>query len=321
MNEQGDQLQTHGYILDSIQSVAPGFAISDGAQPMFEKVLTRMAKVMLPIAEISNFRDPRKTLKSIAELEAEGGNQTHRISQDLEKSWRRLFDTVTPRLSEEVYAKVLVGALPFKHLQDAPMDLTYDSFVTWRDRLDLNPVVEPGFLKRTGIFGNSKGELSRELLAVYYIHQDPIPVQRKKKERATGQSGVINWGNLFGGNDEGEPGERSFEQALKLADKWRNSTSDKGNVGLYVARMYSRYVERMAKNRLFCSTSQGRVGWVPAEAEAGDTVCILNGARVPFILRPIAGRDSVFRLVGEAYIHGLMQGGVEADEGCDIIIV
>lgn len=282
---------------------------------MFEKVLTKMAKVMLPIADLAQSRDPRKTLKSIAELEASGGTKSQRITPDLENSWRRLFDTVTPRLPEEVYAKVLVGALPLKHLQDAPVDLTYDSFVTWRDRLDLNPSIEPGFLKWTGAFGHSKGVLSRELLAVHYMHQDPVSMQRKKEN-------AVNWSKLFGRDDNvGEAGSRTFEQAMKLADKWSNEIGDKGLAGLYVARMYSRQVERMARNRLFSSTSRGRVGWVPAEAEVGDFVCVLSGARVPFILRPVAVREGVFRLVGEAYVHGLMQGGDRDDEGCKIVII
>lgn len=309
-------MQIHGYILDTIQSVAPGFDTHDGAQPIFEKALTRTAKVLLPIADISNFRDPRRTLKSIAEVEETGGNNTHRISPDLEKSWRCLFDTVTPHLPEEVYAKVLVGALPFKHLQDAPMDLTYDSFVTWRDRLDVNPVI----VQR--VLGHSKGELSRELLAVYYMHEDPKHLREKNKTRASAHTNRIEWGRLFGAEDEGKAGERSFELALKLTDRWNNRiTNDADVAGAYVARMYSRHVERMAKNRLFCSTSQGRVGWVPANAEIGDVVCVLDGGRVPFILRPIARREMVFRLVGEAYIHGLMQGEAKSDEGCEIVLM
>lgn len=37
----------------------------------------------------------------------------------------------------------------------------------------------------------------------------------------------------------------------------------------------------------------------------GDICCILFGAPVPFVLRP-AGNG--YRLVGEAYVHGIMKG-------------
>ncbi|KAF9767935.1 hypothetical protein IL306_014830, partial [Fusarium sp. DS 682] len=55
-------------------------------------------------------------------------------------------------------------------------------------------------------------------------------------------------------------------------------------------------------------TEKGLLGLVPLLAEAGDEVCIVNGGAVPFVLRKgkrlLRGR----RLVGECYIHGLMNG-------------
>jgi hypothetical protein len=68
-------------------------------------------------------------------------------------------------------------------------------------------------------------------------------------------------------------------------------------------------------------TEAGLLGLVPHLAEAGDQICILNGGAVPFVLKdrrqPLRGRQ----LVGECYIHGLMngeamQGGYEQREVC-----
>jgi hypothetical protein len=58
----------------------------------------------------------------------------------------------------------------------------------------------------------------------------------------------------------------------------------------------------------FVITEHGFVGTVPESAEAGDVVVILKGAGVPFVLRKSSTRPGAFRLVGECYIHGMMNG-------------
>jgi hypothetical protein len=57
-----------------------------------------------------------------------------------------------------------------------------------------------------------------------------------------------------------------------------------------------------------CFLEDGHVGWAPAEAEVGDVVCVLNGSVAPFALREI--QDGAFHLVGECYVHGLMNGEI-----------
>lgn len=58
----------------------------------------------------------------------------------------------------------------------------------------------------------------------------------------------------------------------------------------------------------FAVTKQGYVGTVPKLAELGDVVAIMKGGRVPFILKRSLTRPGAFRLVGECYIHGMMNG-------------
>ncbi|KAI3322975.1 hypothetical protein HD806DRAFT_94651 [Xylariaceae sp. AK1471] len=57
---------------------------------------------------------------------------------------------------------------------------------------------------------------------------------------------------------------------------------------------------------VFCGTRRRYVGFVPGLAKMGDRICLLDGGRVPFLLRPEEG--GMYSLVGEAYIHGIMQG-------------
>lgn len=58
--------------------------------------------------------------------------------------------------------------------------------------------------------------------------------------------------------------------------------------------------------RSFIQCRDGRPGLAPRSTQAGDLVCLLHGGDVPFILRPLD--SSRFTFVGEAYIHGIMQG-------------
>lgn len=54
-------------------------------------------------------------------------------------------------------------------------------------------------------------------------------------------------------------------------------------------------------------TGKGFIGLGPAAMQAGDLCCILFGAKVPYILRPVGYH---FVLVGESYIHGVMGGEI-----------
>lgn len=58
-------------------------------------------------------------------------------------------------------------------------------------------------------------------------------------------------------------------------------------------------------NRRFFFTGNGYIGIGPACMQEDDSVCIISGAAVPFILRK---RDDCHLLAGEAYVHGVMHG-------------
>lgn len=60
---------------------------------------------------------------------------------------------------------------------------------------------------------------------------------------------------------------------------------------------------RDTSRRLMRSERMNAVGIAPEMAQVGDTICIVRGAQVPYVLRPI--EDSKYRLVGEAYLYGV----------------
>ena len=73
-------------------------------------------------------------------------------------------------------------------------------------------------------------------------------------------------------------------------------------------------------NRTFFVTEKGYMGLSHLGTMAGDSVHVLFGSRVPFILRkvePPKQSGGCYYFVGAAYVHGIMDGEAvsESDEG------
>lgn len=67
--------------------------------------------------------------------------------------------------------------------------------------------------------------------------------------------------------------------------------------------------------RLFV-TEKGYVGLGAASVQPGDKVFVFPGGLVPFVLRTSA--EGCYRLVGEAYVHGIMRGEALKDPSCKL---
>lgn len=69
----------------------------------------------------------------------------------------------------------------------------------------------------------------------------------------------------------------------------------------------------MLQNRQLFSTRDGRFGFTLQGVLPGDAVCAFNSASTPHVMRKVADRaDEVYRAIGDAYVHGLMNA--EADD-------
>ena len=87
---------------------------------------------------------------------------------------------------------------------------------------------------------------------------------------------------------------------------------------------YMSQFEQATTNQRFCMTEKRRPGLASPDARPGDMLVVLFGGHVPFILRPCEGSDSEYINVGEAYVHGCMQGEILSDghyEAKDFTIV
>jgi hypothetical protein len=72
------------------------------------------------------------------------------------------------------------------------------------------------------------------------------------------------------------------------------------------AGIFSNNMVLALTSRRLLVTRNGYLGLGPELMKTGDLLCLVESARVPFLLRPRDGGGHV--LVGECYAHGLMHG-------------
>ena len=65
-------------------------------------------------------------------------------------------------------------------------------------------------------------------------------------------------------------------------------------------------------NRRFFRSEAGHFGWAVNGAEPGDVVAVFRGCDYAFTLRP--NGDSSYKIVGDCYLHGIMDGEAMVDE-------
>ncbi len=74
------------------------------------------------------------------------------------------------------------------------------------------------------------------------------------------------------------------------------------------------HVSKAIARRRFFISRKGYMGLAPLNIEVDDRICVLAGSRAPFIVRPVQQDDGqttsrlVCRLLGDSYVHGLMDG-------------
>ena len=82
---------------------------------------------------------------------------------------------------------------------------------------------------------------------------------------------------------------------------------DARRTSLFLTNMYD-----SAQRRCFIELENGMMGLGPFDAIAGDSVVILFGGDVCFALRE---KEERYQLVGDCYVHGVMQGQLMVDSG------
>jgi hypothetical protein len=73
---------------------------------------------------------------------------------------------------------------------------------------------------------------------------------------------------------------------------------------------YIKYLMTVEKSTRVIVTNSGMLGLAPSVSKPGDVVAIVKGARAPFILRSNERGGCQYKIVGQAYIRGMMFGEV-----------
>lgn len=88
-------------------------------------------------------------------------------------------------------------------------------------------------------------------------------------------------------------------------------------------REFEKLMRRNCEGRVLFRTRSNLLGLGPLstthDSDQADQVWILAGARVPFILRP--ERDGRFKIIGEAFVHGMMDDSVGNQTWHDVCLI
>ncbi len=93
----------------------------------------------------------------------------------------------------------------------------------------------------------------------------------------------------------------------KLASVARTSSPPHESLSTLLDTFASKLYPAIA-DRQFLKTHHRRLGWVSKRAQLGDVVCVLYGGEIPFVLRQTTQDSGRWKIIGECYVDGLMQG-------------
>ncbi|PQE29374.1 heterokaryon incompatibility protein [Rutstroemia sp. NJR-2017a WRK4] len=117
----------------------------------------------------------------------------------------------------------------------------------------------------------------------------------------------------------------SSPSLISVGEKDQSFTAERPTIRAPEFRTFLRGVATAQTGRRMFMTIEGRLGFGPRTAEVGDLLCVLNWSRVPHVLRRkfnrgrntegktfVAGEgeEDVYEVVGQAYVHGMMNGEI-----------
>ncbi|SCO92442.1 uncharacterized protein FRV6_16570 [Fusarium oxysporum] len=112
------------------------------------------------------------------------------------------------------------------------------------------------------------------------------------------------------------PGMFCGEESPMSWGYWKLFWSPKSNDQTMAYRRFVAECFRVVTGRSFILTEKGFMGLGPVDVKMGDVVCVVRGCKMPVILRPVAEKENVYRLVGDCYVHGIMDGGFAQGAHC-----
>lgn len=89
-----------------------------------------------------------------------------------------------------------------------------------------------------------------------------------------------------------------------------------GRVGNQASALMDDSIMAATSSRRLFLTLSGYIGLAPADTAEGDVLFFLKGGKTPFALRKVPLKGS-YQLVGDCYVQGLMDGGIEGFRGTE----
>ena len=123
---------------------------------------------------------------------------------------------------------------------------------------------------------------------------------------------------------------RFFQSWLQIHRQPVANGNDDGKISKSIwneAWMFNAAFSDAMDTRVIFTTKRGLIGIGPPYIQVGDLLCIIIGAQTPFLVRkrilPVPETAApVYELVGDCYVHGLMNGeGLGMGKAEDIILV
>lgn len=241
-----------------------------------------------------------------------------------------------PEILTEHYPKVVDKTLKFRGVICDEIDKLLRIPPVRSIRVDLVPLFEGMRMLETSMAKNPY-PTNEDMTTVawktlvanidYYSNQSPPEEWRESYIAAPEVLDRFPNSFAFAINGSGDPWDKAWGDMKTFLDGRPNSQKSEDFTNyvevshpdsatylqrLYDLQEYQRHVgffaatKIMATGRTLCLTKKGLIGWCPDSAEAGDQICIVAQAAVPFVVRPYDAETYTF--VGDSYIHGAMNG-------------
>ncbi|POS74108.1 hypothetical protein DHEL01_v207502 [Diaporthe helianthi] len=141
----------------------------------------------------------------------------------------------------------------------------------------------------------------------YYIDVRAIPEVSLRFVDVSDNSRRLSWSNILD-----EFPQRSDAQIAILKSLCARDDLDASKLRIPENKeRFEHQVKDVGINRCLFATDKGGFGVGPMVTRPGDVCSLIYGADVAFMLRPHSDMSPAYKLLGEAFVHGVMNGEIE----------
>lgn len=98
-------------------------------------------------------------------------------------------------------------------------------------------------------------------------------------------------------------GQENYSEATRRGD-----TSQRVDDFQHQSSIFADAVRTSMTQSRIVESDEGHLALAPKSSQIGDSIAILEGCRIPLVLRPHPQDSTSFIIIGSAYIHGVMYG-------------